>query len=340
MQLLPSELKCLIVGLLSEYPDCDSLAALARTHTTFQREAEKALYETLYIYASSHRNDSMRCIETLATNSEKAGLVRFLTIEYGNRDEDHQRVTNCLLKSLVNMHSLSDFRVRSWPGDVESEKSIMGLVKILWSVCKNLNHLKSNGFCWRYSQGPSRLQTLYCHDSDVFNISQIIESQPGLHILGIYYPISRGQKTIQVVKTLKEFQNAQMFFPIVFALKHRYSILNKRNYKYITLFYPMFYSVDRRATIPQVLAQSFCKDHNYKGANVRALAIYLIDSSDLPSIYALVKDMAVRFPQIVALNLWFERRCDIVSFLLTIDDYNRTSADLMGTCIILAASGD
>ena len=42
--LLPSELKCLIVELLS-----NSLAALARTHTAFQREAEKpeALYKTL-----------------------------------------------------------------------------------------------------------------------------------------------------------------------------------------------------------------------------------------------------------------------------------------------------
>ena len=42
MQLLPSELKCLIVKLLSP----NSLAALAQTHTAFQREAEKSLYET------------------------------------------------------------------------------------------------------------------------------------------------------------------------------------------------------------------------------------------------------------------------------------------------------
>ena len=59
-----------------------------------------------------------------------------------------------------------------------------------------------------------------------------------------------------------------------------------------------------------------------KTHNIRGLSIYLIDSSDIPSIYALAKEMAVYFPQISWLNLWFERRCNIVSFLLTVYDYN------------------
>jgi hypothetical protein len=88
----------------------------------------------------------------------------------------------------------------------------------------------------------------------------------------------------------------------------------------------MFYSVDRRTTvtISQVLTQSFCKDNlksKYmlaQAERVRKLSIYLIDSSDMPSIYALAKDMAVSFPRIGWLDLWFERRCEIVSFLLTI----------------------
>ena len=54
-----------------------------------------------------------------------------------------------------------------------------------------------------------------------------------------------------------------------------------------------------------------------KADSVRELSIYLIDSSDLPSIYALAKDMAVSFPEINWLYLRFERRCDIVSFLST-----------------------
>ena len=78
----------------------------------------------------------------------------------------------------------------------------------------------------------------------------------------------------------------------------------------------------------QVLAESFCKDQGSylvaNAENVYKLSIYLIDSSDLPSISALAKNMAVRFPRIGWLHLWFERRCEIVSFLFTIDDYNRT----------------
>ena len=77
----------------------------------------------------------------------------------------------------------------------------------------------------------------------------------------------------------------------------------------------------------QLLAQSFCKDQGSymlaKADVISELSIYLIDSSDMPSIYALVKDMTVSFPQIGWLNLWFERRCEIVSFLsLTVDNYN------------------
>jgi hypothetical protein len=86
----------------------------------------------------------------------------------------------------------------------------------------------------------------------------------------------------------------------------------------------VFYSVNRRTTIHQVLAQSFSKDQgdlSAKANNIYELSIYMIDSSDMSSIYALAKDMAVTFPQISLLYLWFERRCEIVSFLLTIDDY-------------------
>ena len=57
---------------------------------------------------------------------------------------------------------------------------------------------------------------------------------------------------------------------------------------------------------------------------IREMSIYLIDSSDMPSIHALVKDMTVNFPQIDSLNLFFERRCKIVSFLLAVNDYDHT----------------
>src|ERR1700734_2845508 len=98
MQLLPAELKHHIVELSSGSPS--SLAALARTHSTFQREAEKALYDTLSIFASS--DDSLKCMETLATNLEKAALVRSLFVEYARDNITKNRVvTTYLSLSLI-----------------------------------------------------------------------------------------------------------------------------------------------------------------------------------------------------------------------------------------------
>ena len=57
--------------------------------------------------------------------------------------------------------------------------------------------------------------------------------------------------------------------------------------------------------------------------NILELSIYLIDSSDITSISALAKNMAVSFPRIGYINLCFEHQCDIVSFLIVIGDYDR-----------------
>ena len=152
-----------------------------------------------------------------------------------------------------------------------------------------------------------------------------------MQILGLYHPGSPRN----ILETLKELHDAQSFLPIVLTLD-RDSFLPLPGHMSI---FPAFYSVERRATIHQVLAHSFCKDQdNYmltKSDGFYELSIYLIDSSDIPSIHALIKDMTVTFPQIGLLNLWFERRCEIVSFLLTI-----TVPDLKSICIILATTWD
>ena len=127
-----------------------------------------------------------------------------------------------------------------------------------------------------------------------------------------------------IQKTLKELHNAQIFLPIVLTLE-RETFLSIPDH--IGIF-PLFYSVDRRATIRQLLAQSFCKDQGEymvaKADNISILSIYLIDSSDIPSIYGFEKDMTVSFPRICWLNLWFEGQCGVVpvSFLSTVE-YNR-----------------
>jgi hypothetical protein len=140
MQLLPSELRSLIAELLVSSPY--SLAALARTHSAYQREAEKTLYGTISISSTNETSyQDLKCMEALATNSEKASLVRFLSFEYSRYHiNTTQRLSTYLLKSLINMRALSDLRVRSIPngvGDSEVEiQMIKGLDKILWSVCK------------------------------------------------------------------------------------------------------------------------------------------------------------------------------------------------------------
>jgi hypothetical protein len=119
--------------------------------------------------------------------------------------------------------------------------------------------------------------------------------------------------------TLKELHNAQLFLPIVFTLEKE-SLESLASW-HIGIF-PLFYSVDRRGTIPQALAQSLCKDPaediHSKADDVGELSIYLINSSDMPFISALAKGMAVSFPQVFRLNLCFEHRCENVSFLLTV----------------------
>ena len=137
-----------------------------------------------------------------------------------------------------------------------------------------------------------------------------------MQILGLY---TNGNLT-NILKILKELHNAQLSLPIVLTLE-RESFITVTDH--IGIF-PAFYSVDRCATIPHALVQSICKDQGKymvaKAANITQLSIYLIDSSNMPSIYAFAKDMAVSFPRIDWLNLWFERPCEIVSFLLTVDD--------------------
>jgi len=285
--LLPSELKRRIAELSSDSPK--SLAALALTHTSYHREAERALYDIIYI--STYHDYSVKCMKTLAANPEKAALVHFLIIEY-SRDslENNRGVTTYLTKSLINMHSLSDFRVRSRPDGDGAKMKRRGnrLGKIL-------------------CEGHFRLQALY-FDS-VLDISEIIKSQTELQILGSYSPGGASH----IPKILRELDNAQLFLPIVLTMERE----SFTPYTDHICIFPAFYSADRCATMHQVLAQSFSKDQgNYMDANVdniRELDIYLIDSSDMPSITALAKNMAVTFPNIGYVNLCFEHRCEIPS---------------------------
>ena len=127
-----------------------------------------------------------------------------------------------------------------------------------------------------------------------------------------------------LLETLKQFDrdNAQLFLPVIFKMDYITNYFpNPPAFHEITIF-PAFYSADRITTIRQVLAESLEKHQNLDA--VVDLCICLIDCSEMHIIHALAKDMAAIFPQIKRLHFSFERRCEIVSFLLIIDDYDHT----------------
>ena len=121
-----------------------------------ERIVELSSEDTLHCYSKAlYRTLSyppLECLETLATNSEKAGFVRFLKVGSESVIDDHLRAMDYLLKALVNMHmhSLSDFRL---PDERQLPKKIANsLNKILWSVYElGILPLKTNCRCLEYT---------------------------------------------------------------------------------------------------------------------------------------------------------------------------------------------
>jgi hypothetical protein len=86
--------------------------------------------------------------------------------------------------------------------------------------------------------------------------------------------------------------------------------------------FPTFYSVDRNAANHKILVDFLNKDLT-RVERSRVSRVYLyMNPSNMPTIHALAKDMAVIFPQILVIHLVFEYHYHIVSFLLTLDEYD------------------
>jgi hypothetical protein len=136
-----------------------------------------------------------------------------------------------------------------------------------------------------------------------------------LQIFGTYsYPHYR---------LLNALYNAQLpSLPMVIG----WTCTNEHSYGVIDSFtvFPTLYSADCNATNHQILVDFLNKDLTCAEIDqVSHFALYL-NPSNIPTIHALAKDMAVIFPQIVCLYLNFECQCaseitEIVSFLLTHD---------------------
>ena len=164
----------------------------------------------------------------------------------------------------------------------------------LASLCSSLPSWLSTSYKWPNNKIRLAIQWRS------FSITHFLLPRPSQHF-------SNHQKSPYGTRnTLKAQLSKSRTFPIVFTQNP--TLLES----FCRSTLSSFYSVDHRATIPQVLAQSFGKDQgNYvvaRAYNIHELSIYLryylIRSSNMPSISALAKDMTVSFPQIVWLILW------------------------------------
>ena len=78
--------------------------------------------------------------------------------------------------------------------------------------------------------------------------------------------------------------------------------------------FPAFYSVDRTATLHQVVKSLDKEPLCLSMDKISDLSIYLNDCSEMATIHELAKTMAVSFPQITTLIFYLKHRCEIVSF--------------------------
>ena len=103
-----------------------------------------------------------------------------------------------------------------------------------------------------YSNDHFQLHSLYCDNT--LDLSQIINSQTELQILGIY---EYYDNEVRFLETLKWLRNAQLHLPVVVTLE-----LNYYREFYKNSIFPAFFSVDRHPTIHRLLAETFDKDQS------------------------------------------------------------------------------
>ncbi|KAG6908979.1 hypothetical protein DXG01_002468 [Tephrocybe rancida] len=147
-QTLPSKVKYRIANHCSP----KTLFSLALVQRAFQPEAERELYATIAVTARTFTS----VFETLSSNSKKAELVRFLTLE-------------ALVSFLPTLTSLTDLRVRFY---LEKE---MACGQELSDIIRGCHF---------------RLHTLFCNEW--LDLVQIVKKQSDLKFLGIHGGFGRG----------------------------------------------------------------------------------------------------------------------------------------------------
>jgi hypothetical protein len=300
LQILPPEL----IYNIGTFCTPSSLASLAQVHTSYQREAERALYRTLSIRICP--ND-VKCLDTLFAHPQRASIVRSLTAEFPRwESEENSVATESLFGALGHMHALSDLRIRlRVTNHVSLKEQINDALRSVWLTHHRL---------WQRTDDTAhrskhfRLHTLYCNS--FLHISEIIDAQPEIQLLGIYN--SGEMETLETLKHLAA-RDSLSTLPTVFVLE-RETFLPIFNH--LTIF-PAFYPT--RPIMCRNIADSFdrdvARDILTDKASVSQVCIYLRDFSDMSLIRHIVEDMVRCFPLVSWLNLWVERPSQVVSLM-------------------------
>ncbi|KDR81047.1 hypothetical protein GALMADRAFT_241672 [Galerina marginata CBS 339.88] len=274
---IPQEIKH---NILSFCPK-SSCASLARVHTSYQGEAERAIYRSIGHSIHDHtkvvNTKILGCLETLSTNREKASMVRSLALWFDRisswTDENRRAAILLLLNALTNMHSLSDLRMRISLHDRDPVHEQFNSV------------LRGNHFC---------LQTLYC--DSVFDLVKILEDQPTLQFFGIY----ANDNEEDTKKILDSLQARRLRLPMVSTLynisDHFYQL------DIFPVFYPDHINICGALKHSYNQGQSIATDTSPCNTDIAVVKIYLKDFSDMVHIRRIVENMVCAFPGISILE--------------------------------------
>ncbi|KAF9558732.1 hypothetical protein CPC08DRAFT_550822 [Agrocybe pediades] len=278
---LPSELKHLIAQHLPN----ESLAALARTHSTFQNDVEYVLYRRLEIDTS--KIWSRTSAETISKSPLKASYVRYLSFD--SRDTWPTRNPNIVEESMVRRifgHVLLALEEHECP---------------LWELRVLLDPHRGEEWLSQVRRLEKILRTgkfvslriLYCNTG--LDIFQVAKECPQLRVYAV--STSGSGDMLPLLESLKKLRDHPKTsrLPTTFAMGWTWS----NSWDRISIF-SAFYPVEQYTSIWQDIQTSL----KIKTGDVKELSIYLRDIRDISSVRGLIKNMLDIFPAIQNLNFY------------------------------------
>lgn len=184
----------------------DTLASLARTHSSLHNHSERSLYQQVFIYALC---DIVRFLETISTHLGKASRVESLVIESPQTvwNADTSELVTLLCRALGGMERISDLRLRLSEGE---EPRQSGVSSVETAKCRK----KLSDTLGREANNM-KLRTLYC--SSELDYAKIIKNHPTLQILGLY--VKHPHRTGFVCRLREICLSAKSAIPTVFDME-------------------------------------------------------------------------------------------------------------------------